>query len=96
MQLRNNNPYHIGTLVILSDGEIALDRAVPNIPGTVYDKLYVIKDNDELSQLAFSFYGDSKLWWILADRNNIMNPFELTVGTALIVPDLNLAKLAMK
>jgi hypothetical protein len=45
---------------------------------------YQIEDIDFLDSIAFKFYGNSSLWWVVADFNEITNPFEtLTPGETL-------------
>lgn len=47
---------------------------------------YVIQEGDTLQSIAYSIYGDSGFWWIIAETNNILNPFEeLVVGNTLTV-----------
>jgi hypothetical protein len=46
-----------------------------NIPTTIEkrdDDIYVItQDSDRLDLLANQFYNDSRLWWIIAQANNL-------------------------
>ena len=93
--LRLNNPYHYGRIVDFKDGQLSLDRTLLNIPNSPLDRIYIIKSGDELSVLAHRFYGDSKYWWILADKNKLENPFILEEGTTLIIPDLIIAQISV-
>ena len=47
---------------------------------------YIVKDGDRLDSLAFKFYGNNKAWDKIAQINNILNPFELQVGSSIIIP----------
>lgn len=94
-KLRLNNPYHFGVISIFLDGEQSLDREKLVIPSSPLDKFYIIRSNDEMTTIAYKFYGDSKYWWIIADRNDIENPFILEEGKTLIIPDLNIATLSI-
>lgn len=45
--------------------------------------------------LGYVFYGDPGLWWIIAQFNNILDPFtELVEGRILIIPTLDRIKQA--
>jgi phage tail protein X len=52
------------------------------------DDIYVASETgDRLDTLAYQYYGDSSLWWIIATANNIHNaPFGLADGTILRIP----------
>ena len=53
------------------------------------DDYYIVKDEDTLDQLAFNYYGNAKLWWIIADINDIDHPMVLTTGAVLVIPNLS-------
>ena len=52
------------------------------------DDIYVASETgDRLDTLAFQYYEDASLWWIIASANNIHNaPFGLKDGTILRIP----------
>ena len=53
------------------------------------DTLYVIQDADEgrLDLLAAFHYGESRLWWVIAQYNNILDPYnEVKVGLRIRIP----------
>jgi nucleoid-associated protein YgaU len=91
LNLRSNNPYSIGYISDLGDGNLSLDRDNLKLSKNSLDKYHTIKDGDDLTLLAYQFYGDSKLWWIIADANNLHNPLDLTEGLYLVIPDYYLA-----
>ena len=39
-------------------------------------------------KLAYIAYGDEQLYWIILQHNNIIDPFELTLGLEIELPDL--------
>lgn len=50
--------------------------------------LYVVtQTGDRLDSLAAQYYNDSRLWWIIADANNVHNALlSLPEGTTLRIP----------
>ncbi len=53
------------------------------------DIYHTVVINDTLDKLAYMYYQDEKLWWVIAEYNNLSFPFELEVGKTLILPDYN-------
>jgi phage tail protein X len=52
------------------------------------DDLYIVtQTGDRLDSIAYKFYGDSRLWWIIASANNIHNaPTGIEDGLILRLP----------
>lgn len=52
--------------------------------------LHTTKVGDDLDLLAYKYTGDnprkSKLWWLIADVNNLLWPLDVDPGTDLIIP----------
>lgn len=72
----------------LNDGRtVYRSKIYPNIP-LRDDDIYVASETgDRLDTLAYQYYNDSSLWWIIAAANNIHNaPFGLDDGTILRIP----------
>lgn len=91
IQLEKNNLYSNGFIIELEEGEL-LKRNPFTYGGnqggaTEGDETHTVVDGDYLWDIAYKYYGDSKLWWIIGDANNIYNPFELSLGVELIIPD---------
>ena len=72
----------------LKDGrEVYRTRIYPNIPLKDSDLYIVTELGDRLDTLAYQYYGDQSLWWIIATANNIHDaPFAVPDGTILRVP----------
>lgn len=63
------------------------------------DVLYVMEKKYEgrPDLLGFVFYGDSSLWWIIAQFNGILDPMEeLIEGKVLLIPQLERIKNDLK
>ena len=72
----------------LNDGRnVYRSRIYPEIPLSDNDIYVASETGDRLDTLAYQYYEDSSLWWIIASANNIHNaPFGLKDGTILRIP----------
>jgi nucleoid-associated protein YgaU len=74
-----NRPYYKG-------------KQYPNIPLSESDVYVITTVGDRLDSLAYSYYSDSTLWWVIAAANNNATKGALypIPGTQLRIPtDLN-------
>jgi nucleoid-associated protein YgaU len=85
----SNNLYYNALVVRYPEGDLALERNINILGDDIGDKLYTVIEGNSLTQLANFFYGDSGLWYVIADKNNIDNIFSLEVGVNLIIPNIN-------
>jgi len=81
--------YEDSILIEYEEGDNSLERIEFSYVKNINDKNHIIKDGDTLDYLAYKYYKDDKLWYIIADTNNIYNPFELSIGDELIIPYIN-------
>lgn len=59
---------------------------------TVYDE-YVVQPKDHWPGVAYKFYSDIKLWWIIASANHINNPLNFPdAGTILKIIKPNIVR----
>lgn len=72
----------------LNDGRVVYKSKVyPKIPKSDNDIYVITQGGDRLDTLAYQFYEDSSLWWIIASANNVHDaPFALAEGTQLRIP----------
>lgn len=54
------------------------------------DSYFVVTKREEgrLDMISNDYYSTPKFWWVLAMANNIVDPFELEVGTRVRIPQL--------
>lgn len=80
------------------------ERIEDNINGVEYHETYDKKDiplsnadiyvtvdlktKDRLDIISTNVYGYSLYWWVIAMANNIIDPFDIPIGTVLRVPQL--------
>ena len=55
------------------------------------DLFHMVTDTDSkrIDLIAWKYYKDVRLWWIIAEVNNIIKPLEIPVGTTLRIPEYN-------
>tara|TARA_R110002012_G_scaffold176458_1_gene341350 strand:+ start:1908 stop:2204 length:297 start_codon:yes stop_codon:yes gene_type:complete len=75
------------------DNQTSLERVKNSyIVKSNEDKVHTVIEGERLDTISYKYYGDSKFWWAIADTNDIkdtlINPFQLTSGTKLLIPDL--------
>ena len=69
-------------------------QILPDIDRRPEDAIITIETPDRLDRLAFRFYDDSKLWWVLAAANNLgRGDWAVPAGTRLRVPQ-NLSEIS--
>lgn len=88
MSVYENSRYTKSKVIQEETGEMWL-TAPPSIDPDDYDdnRVYKIEPGDNLWSIAYHKLGASKYFWVIADMNNIMNPFEkLKSGDVLILP----------
>lgn len=71
----NNKPYYKG-------------KIYPDVPYTITDEYIITTAGDRLDTIAYSYYGDAELWWIISIANNNITKGSIfpTPGTQLRVP----------
>jgi len=54
---------------------------------------YSVKFGDTWTTIAYDYYGDTRLWWLVCKFNNIIDPSDFPEpGTILKLPTLELVK----
>jgi hypothetical protein len=68
------------------------NKVYPTVPAAETDLYIITVDGDRLDNLAYTYYKDSSLWWVISTVNSNVNGCSLfiTPGTQLRIPlDLN-------
>jgi hypothetical protein len=96
LELRENNPYSIGSIFSFDEGDFLLDREPINVQKSVRDQFHLVIEGETLSNIAgkVEYYNNSKYWWVIADVNQLYWSFELTPGMVLLIPDINQVKIS--
>jgi hypothetical protein len=74
-------------VLIRYDGKRVLKTTrYPKIPYSIYDVYIVASETDYLDSLAFKFYKDSTLWWVIAQANGIKATLKAPTGQQMRIP----------
>lgn len=56
--------------------------------GNIRSQEIVLQESNRLDILAGLYYGDGRLWWLIAAASNIGWGLQVPVGTVIKIPDL--------
>jgi hypothetical protein len=70
-------------------------RPPVKIPLSDNDTFHRVTQAEErrIDLLAHKYYGDVRLWWIIAEANNVINPISLKPGRVLRIPSIETIQL---
>lgn len=67
------------------------------------DKVHIVEAGETIDSIAHLYYAPvrsfgGRYWWLIADANNIHNPFDISgyVGKQLIIPDIKVLDFVSK
>lgn len=86
-QLKTSRYVHGGNTEVSKDTIEWWERR--NFGSSPTDLQYTVENKYEgrLDLIAYAFYDDPKLWWVIAQFNNILDPItEVVPGAVLIIP----------
>ena len=80
-----------GNVFIRYDGKrVFRTTRYPKIPVGFNDIYIVASETDYLDSLAYKFYKDSTLWWVIAQANGVKNTLKAPTGQQMRIPqDIN-------
>jgi nucleoid-associated protein YgaU len=71
-----------------SKGTVYHSQLLPYIEPSDSDILIITEEEDRLDLLAYQFYNDSNLWWVIALYNNLTDiDLKLEPGLQLRIPN---------
>jgi hypothetical protein len=85
-----NSRLRFGELLLLDGIEFWNTLDLPALPIQPDDIQYQVQATDRIDLLAYKFYGDPVLWWVIATANDLeLIPNDLSVGGVLRIPSVN-------
>lgn len=87
----DGTPIRAKATVALVQNDQDEDISAPQNPTSRSDprKTYIAHSSQRLDQIAYEEYSDARYWRVLAEANNIDNPFSLSDGQILVVHPLD-------
>ena len=60
------------------------------VDNSAQDEYFTItlREKDRLDIVANDYYNNPKFWWMIAIANNIIDPFDVPIGTRVRIPDI--------
>jgi hypothetical protein len=87
IQLANHSRLRFANLLTIQGVEQWNTVYLPVIQSRSDDISYQVQVADRIDLLAYQFYGDPVLWWVIADRNNMeILPIDLHPGSTIVIP----------
>jgi nucleoid-associated protein YgaU len=87
VSIKKRSRLQFGTLLSMDGFEFWDLLELPTIPAQPDDTTYQVLAGDRIDTLAFRFYGDPILWWVLAVANDLeFLPTDLQEGQTLRIP----------
>jgi len=96
-----NSRFRRSTLLVMLDSRGRairrpyLDRW-PRLPNVVFpdNSEYKPVDGDSFTSLAYRYYGDSRLWWVIAEFNRVVDPYSemrsfIEGAKTIVIPSLS-------
>lgn len=82
------SPYKNGYGLRYDDGDISLERIPYSHTSSDKDMYHTVLEDETIQNIAYHYYNDSGLWYIIADANNIYNPIvDIKPGMQLLIPN---------
>ena len=63
-----------------------INTVLPDVPLSREDVYIITQDGDRLDNLAYKYYGDTTLWWVIAKANGIKGKAAVSVDEILRIP----------
>jgi len=82
------SPYSNSYGIDYEDGDLSLERVTTSYLPSDNDVVHTVLPGETIFSIANRYYGNSGLWSIITDHNNINNPLdEITEGLQLTIPN---------
>lgn len=87
ISIRRNSRLRFSEVALIGGVEFWDFDPLPELGVRNDDQYYQVKDGDRIDNLAQQFYGDPRLWWVIAVANDKeLLPVQLNTGDKLRIP----------
>ena len=90
----STSPYNVTDIVNSSYLDIMINIPIPMVPSDIYFEITQVYQYRP-DMLAYDLYGDSRLWWVFAQRNpnRLKDPyFDFVTGVGIYLPKADLVR----
>lgn len=86
---RNSRYRKLNRLLNDDDEEYIETSEAMSIPTNATDSYHIVtqKDVNRLDLVAYQYYKNTLLWWIIAEASGISDPFDVPLNTVLRIPN---------
>lgn len=81
--------YTKALITTFDDGTQLMEDANPTVEANPSDEFYIVCEGDTLLSISYQFYRNHTNWDSIAKRNDLVDPWDLTIGTTLAIPPTN-------
>lgn len=87
VKIRDTSRLRFAKLTFIDGIELWNLPEYPEIAPANDDQRYVVDRNDRIDRMAFTFYGNTDLWWVIALRNDLfLLPNDMFQNQVLQIP----------
>lgn len=88
MEIDSTNRYRYANAYSSTKGDYWGTRPPVSIPEAEGDRHHIVTQAEirRIDLISYRYYGDVRLWWVIAEANNITDPTHLTPGKVLRIP----------
>lgn len=87
VQVKSSSPLKFGQFTLAEGVEFWDVVDLPAIPEQTDDVRYIVTAIDRVDTLAYRFYQDHRLWWVIAVANDLeILPTDLIPGEEIRIP----------
>lgn len=87
MAIYEGSRYTFTPIYVNKDGNILFDRRLPFRYNKDKCERYIFKQGDTLDYLAYNYYSNAQLWWVILEANPLyLNEWEIDVGDVILIP----------
>lgn len=87
VKVKNVSRLNFGTVLYIDGFEFWDLLQLPTVVPQPDDQFYTVLGPDRIDLLAYKFYGNAVLWWVIALANNLeLLPTDMNAGDTLRIP----------
>ena len=89
VKIKDTSRLQFSTLYNVDNVEFWGIRPIIEAEEKADDQFHTVVQDDRIDKLAHDYMGDSALWWIIADYNDLFFCHDLEIGSVLRIPQIS-------